>query len=65
MEPNADVYDESVALPSDPAQAFLFQDQLLGRLQSLGYTKETPIHPGLHRARDRQAVVEAHLRAEH
>ena len=41
MESNADVYDESVALPSDPAQAFLFQDKLLVRLQSLGYSKET------------------------
>lgn len=40
MEPNADVYNESVALPSDPAQAFVFQDKLIARLQSLGYTTE-------------------------
>ena len=40
MESNVDGYDEAVALPSDPAHAFVFQDQLLARLQSLGYTHE-------------------------
>lgn len=40
MELHTEVYDEQVALPSDPAAAFDFQDQLLSRLESLGYTKE-------------------------
>ena len=40
METNAHAYDEQAALPSDPAEAFRFQDQLLTRLESLGYSRE-------------------------
>jgi serine/threonine-protein kinase RsbW len=40
MPANFDVYDEQVALPSDPAAAFEFQERLLSRLESLGYSKE-------------------------
>ena len=41
MESNANAYDEAAALPSDPAEAFHFQDKLLSRLQALGYSHET------------------------
>jgi serine/threonine-protein kinase RsbW len=41
MESNANAYDEAVALPSDPAEAFQFQDKLLARMQSFGYSHET------------------------
>jgi serine/threonine-protein kinase RsbW len=40
MAANADVYDKQVALPTDPAAAFEVQEELLARLEQLGYTKE-------------------------
>jgi serine/threonine-protein kinase RsbW len=41
MESNAYVYDETVALPTDPAEAFRFQEGLLHRLEAGGYSRET------------------------
>src|SRR4051812_12402795 len=40
MAANADVYDKQVALPTDPAAAFEFQENLLARLEQVGYSKE-------------------------
>ena len=40
MPANVNVYDEQVALPSDPAAAFELLERLMARLEAQGYSKE-------------------------